>query len=72
MKITSPVNHSPCSGLPLEANEAGDVYKLLALDVGLVNHAQGIKWATFKNFGENEILVEGLIAEQFVGPNFFI
>ncbi len=67
--VIHPVYHSACGGLPLSAGENQKVFKLLALDVGLVAHLQGLTWATFKNYGENEILTEGALAEQFVGQH---
>lgn len=68
-RVATPVYHSSCAGLPLEANENEDVFKILALDVGLMNHAQGLKWNSFKNYDEYEIVTEGVIAEQFIGQH---
>jgi predicted AAA+ superfamily ATPase len=68
-KVISFVRHSDCAGLPLEASESEKVYKVLTLDVGLMNHAQGLQWRSFKNYQENEIVTEGDIAEQFIGQH---
>lgn len=68
-KVVGKVFHTNCSGLPLEAGEDEAVYKLLALDVGLMNHMHNLTWKNFKKFGENEIITEGLIAEQFIGQH---
>lgn len=68
-KVVSFVKHSNCSGIPLEASEVDEVFKNLVLDVGLMNHAQSLKWSSFANSQENEILTEGVIAEQFVGQH---
>lgn len=68
-KVVSFVKHSNCSGLPLEASENENIYKTLVLDVGLMNYAQGLSWKVFKNYHENEIITEGVIAEQFVGQH---
>lgn len=68
-KVVHRVSHTTCSGLPLEASENEAIFKLLALDVGLMNHMQGLTWKSFKGYGEEEIVTEGVIAEQFVGQH---
>lgn len=68
-KVIAKVLHSNCSGLPLEVSEDESVFKILALDVGLMNHLQGLTWKSFKKYNEQEIITEGLIAEQFVGQH---
>ncbi|OFZ83479.1 MAG: hypothetical protein A2583_04510 [Bdellovibrionales bacterium RIFOXYD1_FULL_53_11] len=63
------VLHSSCSGIPLGSSADEHVFKTLALDVGLMNFMHGLRWNVFKNHTENEILTEGVIAEQFVGQH---
>lgn len=68
-KVIAKVLHSNCSGLPLEVSEDESIFKILALDVGMMNHLHGLTWKNFKKFNEQEIITEGLIAEQFVGQH---
>lgn len=68
-KVIDKVLHSNCSGLPLEASEDESIFKILTLDVGLMNHLHGLTWKSFKTYNEEEIITEGLIAEQFVGQH---
>ncbi len=70
-KIVGLVKHSNCSGIPLEASEVEEVFKVIVLDVGLMNHALALNWNSFKNFQENELLIEGSIAEQFIGQHLY-
>lgn len=66
-KIATPVYHSQCSGIPLESTVDESIFKILLLDVGLMNHVQKASWLAIKNFSEEELLTEGSIAEQFIG-----
>ena len=45
-RVMSKVIHSHCSGLPLQADIEERIYKLLFLDVGLMNAICGLNWRT--------------------------
>lgn len=68
-RVISKVVHSHCSGLPLQANLEEKVYKLLFLDVGLMNAICGLNWRTLSQFDDLKLVNEGAIAEQFVGQH---
>jgi len=61
-----PVYHSSASGLPLNATLNEKRFKILFLDVGLLEHASRIGMQTLLH--EDLILInQGALAEQFVG-----
>lgn len=68
-RIISKVIHSHCSGLPLQANLEEKVYKLLFLDVGLMNAICGLNWRTIAQWDDTKLINEGTIAEQFIGQH---
>ncbi|MDX9988439.1 ATP-binding protein [Thiothrix unzii] len=68
-RVISKVVHSHCSGLPLQASLEEKVYKLLFLDVGLMNAICGLNWRTLSQFDDVKLVNEGAIAEQFVGQH---
>lgn len=68
-RVISKVMHSHCSGLPLQASLDEKVYKLLFLDVGLMNAICGLNWRTLSQFDELKLVNEGAIAEQFIGQH---
>lgn len=68
-KVVSKVMHTPASGLPLQADIDPAVYKLLFLDVGLMNAICGIGWRSISRLDEVQLVNEGAIAEQFVGQH---
>lgn len=68
-RVISKVVHSHCSGLPLQASLEDKVYKLLFLDVGLMNAICGLNWRTLSQFDDLKLVNEGAIAEQFVGQH---
>ncbi len=63
------VRASACSGLPLESNLSESAWKLLFLDVGLMNHACGIDYSAIAGMESLRFVNEGAIAEQFVGQH---
>lgn len=65
--ILIPVHHSDGTGLPLDATRDEGVFKLLHLDVGLVQNALGGFALTMEQFLEGRFVNEGPLAEQFVG-----
>ena len=68
-RVCHAVYHSSCSGMPLlsEANE--NIYKLIFLDIGLVNHLCGNDWIALSGMTERELANEGGLAEQFIGQH---
>lgn len=68
-RVISKVIHSHCSGLPLQATLEEKVYKLLFLDVGLMNAICGLNWRTISQLDDTKLINEGAIAEQFIGQH---
>ena len=68
-RILSKVTHSHCNGLPLESEHNEKVYKLLFLDVGLMNAMLGLSWSDLAAIPDLKLVNEGPIAEQFVGQH---
>jgi hypothetical protein len=60
---------SHCSGVPLAADINEFVYKLLFLDVGLMNYLTGITWLDLNRMDEVKLINEGAVAEQFIGQH---
>ncbi|MEN9355534.1 MAG: hypothetical protein RL318_2859 [Fibrobacterota bacterium] len=65
--ILCPVHHSDGTGLPLDATRDDGVFKLLHLDVGLVQNALGGFALSMEQFLEGRFVNEGPLAEQFTG-----
>ena len=68
-RVLSKVVHSHCNGLPLQADGDPRVYKLLFMDVGLMNAVCGLGWAAIEGMNETRLVNEGAIAEQFIGQH---
>jgi len=68
-RVCHKVCHSHCNGLPLHAESNDSVYKLLFLDIGLVNHICGLDWIAISAMDEQQLVNEGGLAEQFVGQH---
>jgi len=68
-RICHRVHHSHCSGLPLYADIKERTYKLVFMDIGIVNHICGNDWIYINSFMENELVNEGALAEQFIGQH---
>ncbi len=68
-RIISKVVHSHCSGIPLQADIEEKVYKLLFLDVGLMNALCGLNWRVISQFDAIKLVNEGVIAKQFIGQH---
>lgn len=68
-RVISRVVHSHCSGLPLQADMEEKVFKLLFLDVGLMNAMSGLNWRVLSQLDEMKLINAGAIAEQFVGQH---
>jgi uncharacterized protein len=68
-RVISKVVHTHASGLPLQADLDEKVYKLLFLDVGLMNAICGLGWKTLSRLDDIQLVNEGAIAEQFIGQH---
>ena len=68
-RVIGKVIHSHCSGLPLQADIKERVYKLLFLDVGLMNAICGLDWRSISQMDEKKLVNQGAIAEQFIGQH---
>lgn len=66
-RVLSCVLHTDANGIPLGAEDDRDVWKPLFLDVGLMNHANGIGESEIMALGDAELVNAGAVAEQFVG-----
>lgn len=63
------VHAGRCSGVPLHADINEHIYKLLFLDVGLMNHVCGVDWLTLQRMDALRLVNEGAVAEQVVGQH---
>jgi len=68
-RVVGKVVHSHCSGLPLQADLEEKIYKLLFLDVGLMNSICGLDWRSLSQMDDVKLINQGAIAEQFVGQH---
>ena len=68
-RVISKVVHSHCSGIPPQADIEEKIYKLLFLDVGLMNSICGLNWQVLSQYDELKLINEGAIAEQFIGQH---
>lgn len=68
-RVISRVVHTSASGLPLQADLDEKTYKLLFLDVGLMNAICGLGWDAISRLDDIRLINEGAIAEQFVGQH---
>jgi len=67
--VLFPVHHCDGTGLPLDATRDDGVFKLLHLDVGLVQNALGGFAMPLEQFQQGRFINEGPLAEQFVGQH---
>lgn len=68
-RVLARVTHSDCRGLPLQAEADPRTYKLLFLDVGLMNAVCGLDWRTLGSLDSVRLVNEGAMAEQFIGQH---
>ena len=68
-RVIARVNHSQCTGLPLQADVNEKVFKLIFLDVGLMNAVSGLGWQTLASQTPVQLINAGAAAEQFVGQH---
>ena len=67
--VIFPVYHSGCNGLPLYAESNFKVYKLLFLDIGLVNRICGLNWISLSVKDDDKLINTGPLAEQYIGQD---
>lgn len=67
--VVSKVIHSHANGLPLQAEMEEKIYKLIFLDIGLMNAICGLQWDVISQMNETNLVNEGVIAEQFIGQH---
>jgi predicted AAA+ superfamily ATPase len=60
---------SHCSGVPLAAESDDMAYKLIFMDVGMVNHVCGGTWHDIAQTSGQTLVNEGPLAEQFIGQH---
>jgi len=68
-RVLSKVVHSHCNGLPLQADNNEKIYKLIFLDIGLMNTICGLGWHNINQMQDQMLVNEGIIAEQFIGQH---
>ena len=68
-RVLAKVTHSHCSGLPLQAELKDKVFKLIFLDIGLMNAVCGVGWQTISGQTDNQLVNAGPGAEQFIGQH---
>jgi hypothetical protein len=67
--LVTQVFHATCSGLPLAAGADDRIFKILMLDIGLLNAATGSYSIPPSQLLEKALATEGKIAEQVVGQH---
>ena len=68
-RVLAKVVHSHCNGLPLQAEADPRAYKLLFMDVGLMNAVCGLGWTAIERMSQTGLVNEGAMAEQFIGQH---
>jgi hypothetical protein len=68
-QVCQKVVASHCSGVPLAAETDEETYKLIFMDVGMVNHLCGGRWNDITEATGQTLVNEGPLAEQFVGQH---
>ena len=68
-RVVAKVTHSHCSGLPLQAYLKEGAFKLIFLDVGLMNTICGLGWEVLEGGLEDALVNAGAAAEQFIGQH---
>ena len=68
-RVCSKVTACSASGPPLGAGADDKVYKLIFMDVGIVNLICGGRWNEISQVSERILVNEGPLAEQFIGQH---
>ena len=66
-RLLSLVIHTDANDAPLGAEQRSDIFKIILLDIGLLNALIGATWNQFKNPDTAMSVRDGAIAEQFIG-----
>ncbi len=66
-RVISKVIHSHCTGLPLAADVDEKAFKLVFLDIGLMNYVTGVTFRSYLKLTDRALIHEGGLAEQFIG-----
>lgn len=61
--------HSNATGLPLKALSDERILKPYFLDIGLLSASFGIEWSKLMGLSQTELVVKGVLAEQFVAQH---
>ncbi len=68
-RVIMPVYHSSCNGIPLGAEASDRCFKLLFLDVGLLNKSMGVSAADLEKVEDLNLVNMGAVCEQFIGQH---
>ncbi len=68
-QVCQKVVASHCSGTPLAAEANEESYKLIFMDVGMVNFLCGGRWNDLSEATAQTLVNEGPLAEQFIGQH---
>ena len=68
-RLLSKVVHSNCNGIPIHADRNPKFFKMLFLDVGLMNALCGLDWSHLQQMDSDRLVNNGSIAEQFIGQH---
>jgi len=68
-RVLSKVVHSHSNGLPLQVESNPDAFKLLFMDIGLMNAVSGLGWQMIEDMSATRLVNEGALAEQFIGQH---
>ena len=68
-QLAAKVIHSDGNGIPLGAEMDDQVFKLLYLDVGLLNRTSGIPPREISAMEWSSLVNNGIVAEQFIGQH---
>jgi predicted AAA+ superfamily ATPase len=66
-RVVHKIRHSDCTHLPLGVGQSEKIFKLIFLDIGLMNSRNGLRFRTTTSSMELSDLESGKLAEQFVG-----
>ncbi|MCK5525184.1 MAG: ATP-binding protein [Thiomargarita sp.] len=68
-RVTWKVYHTSANGVPLGAEQNDRFFKLLFLDIGLVNTCLGLNYLNLMEVDELDFVNNGNLAEQFIGQH---
>lgn len=68
-QVCHKVTRSHCSGIPLAAGADHNSFKLISMDVGIMNFMGGGRWKSISRATGQALVNEGALAEQFVGQH---